>query len=84
VNLILSPIYSDLRGFPPSLLVTSTCDLLLSNTAIFHRALSRAGNDSQVVVYEALPHAFWYHFQLPETREALETMASFFGKKVSR
>jgi epsilon-lactone hydrolase len=81
---ILSPIYSDLRGFPPSLLVTSTRDLLLSNTAIFHRALIRAGNDSQLVVYEALPHAFWYHFQLPETREALETMASFFDKKVSR
>jgi epsilon-lactone hydrolase len=81
---ILSPIYSDLHGLPPSLLVTSTRDLLLSNTAIFHRALIRAGNDSQLVVYEALPHAFWYHFQLPETREALETMAGFFDKKVSR
>lgn len=81
---ILSPIFSDLHGFPPSLLITSTRDLLLSNTAIFHRALLRAGNDTQLVVYEALPHAFWYHFQLPETREALETMASFFDKKVSR
>jgi len=81
---VLSPIYSDLHGFPPSLLVTSTRDLLLSNTTIFHRALLQAGNDSQLVVFEALPHAFWYHFQLPETREALETMARFFDQKVSR
>ena len=69
---------------PASLLVTSTRDLLLSDTAIFHRALLRAGDDSQLVVFEALPHAFWYHFQLPETREALELMAKFFDEKVGR
>ena len=56
---------------PPTLLVTSTRDLLLSDTALFHRALLRAGNDAQLVVFEALPHAFWYHFQLPETKECL-------------
>jgi epsilon-lactone hydrolase len=81
---VLSPIYSDLHSFPPSLLVTSTRDLLLSNTTIFHRALLNAGNDTQLVVYEALPHAFWYHYQLPETREALQVMAKFFDQKVGR
>lgn len=79
---VLSPLYADLRGLPPSLLVTSTRDILLSNTTILHRALLRAGTDSQLVVYEALPHAFWYHFQLPETRETLELMAKFFEQKV--
>jgi acetyl esterase/lipase len=81
---VLSPIYADLRGMPPTLLVTSTRDLLLSNTALYHRALLRAGDDAQLVVYEALPHAFWYHFQLPETREALELMAKFFDEKIAR
>jgi len=81
---VLSPLFADLHGWPPSLLVTSTRDLLLSDTAIFHRALLRAGDDSQLVVFEALPHAFWYHFQLPETREALELMARFFDAKVER
>lgn len=79
---VLSPLYADLQGMPPSLLVTSTRDLLLSDTAIFHRALLRAGDDSQLVVFEALPHAFWYHFQLPETREALDLMAGFFAKRL--
>ena len=79
---VLSPLFADLSGMPPSLLVTSTRDLLLSDTTIFHRALLHAGDDAQLVVFEALPHAFWYHFELPETREALELMAKFFDEKV--
>lgn len=81
---ILSPLFADLSGMPPSLLVTSTRDILLSGTTIFHRALLKAGNDSQLVVFEGLPHAFWYHFDLPETKEALELMAKFFDEKVGR
>ena len=81
---VLSPQFADLRGMPPSLLVTSTRDLLLSDTALFHRALLGAGVDAQLVVFEALPHAFWYHYQLPETREALGLMAKFFDEKVGR
>lgn len=79
---VLSPIYADLHGMPPTLLVSSTRDLLLSDTALFHRALLRAGVDAQLVVFEALPHAFWYHFELPETTEALNLMANFFTQKV--
>ena len=79
---VLSPIYADLRGMPPTLLVSSTRDILLSNTSLLHLALLRAGNDAQLVVFEALPHAFWYHFQLPETRQALDLMAKFFDQKV--
>ena len=81
---VLSPLFADLHGMPPTLLVTSSRDLLLSDTAIFHRALLRAGDDAQLVVFEALPHAFWYHFQFPETKEALELMAKFFDEKWGR
>ena len=81
---ILSPLFADLRGMPPTLLVTGTRDMLLSDTAIFHRALLRADDDAQLVVFEALPHAFWYHFTFPETKEALELMAKFFDEKVAK
>ncbi len=81
---VLSPLFADLKGMPPSLLVTSTRDLLLSDTAMFHRALLHAGVDSQLLVFEALPHAFWYHFELPETKEALDTMSKFFDEKLGR
>lgn len=81
---VLSPLFSDLQGWPPSLSVTSGRDILLSGTTIFHRALLAAGNDAQLVVFEALPHAFWYHFQLPETKEALGLLAKFLDEKVGR
>jgi epsilon-lactone hydrolase len=79
---VLSPIYADLHGMPPTLLVTSTRDILLSNTSIFHLALLHAGVDAQLVVFEALPHAYWYHFELPETQQTLELMAKFFDQKL--
>jgi len=81
---VLSPLFADLHGFPPSLLVTGTRDALLSSTAIFHLALLRAGVDAQLLVFEAMPHAFWYHFQFPETTEALDMMAKFFDEKLGK
>ena len=79
---VLSPIYSDMRGFPPTLCMTSTRDLCLSGTANFHRALLRAGVDARLMVFDALPHAFWYQFDLPESREALQAQASFLDRHV--
>lgn len=76
-NPVVSPLYADLKGFPPTLLITSTRDLLLSGTTIFHRALLRAGVDAQLVVFEALPHAFWNDARLPESKEADSVMARF-------
>ena len=81
---VLSPLFADLKGWPPSLLVTSTRDILLSGTTMFHRKLLAAGDDADLVVFEALPHAFWYHFELPETTECLNIMAKYFDKKLGR
>jgi len=75
---VLSPLYSDLKGFPPTLFVTSTRDLALSSTVILHRAFLRAGVEAQLVVFEALPHAFWNNPELPESKEADHLMAAFF------
>lgn len=80
---VLSPIYSDLRGMPPTLFLTSTRDMLLSATALLHRAFVRAGDDAQLVVFEALPHGFWYEAGLPESHEADELIAHFFDLHLS-
>jgi monoterpene epsilon-lactone hydrolase len=77
---VLSPIYADLKGFPPTLCMTGIRDMLLSGTADFHRALLRAGVDARLIVFDALPHAHWYSFHLPESKEALEAQASFLDR----
>jgi epsilon-lactone hydrolase len=79
---VLSPIFSDLRGLPPTLFITSGRDLLLSGTVNLHRAYVNAGVDARLVVYDALPHAFWYDSTLPESIEANHMMADFFVRQL--
>jgi monoterpene epsilon-lactone hydrolase len=75
---VLSPMYADLHGMPPSLFLSSTRDMMLSGTTILHRAFLQAGVDARLVVFEALNHGFWYEANLPESREADEMIAHFF------
>jgi len=81
---VLSPIYADLHGLPPTLFVTSERDVLLSGTVNLQRAFLHAGVDARLVVFDALPHGFWYHPELPEAIEANHIMASFFVKEMSQ
>jgi epsilon-lactone hydrolase len=74
----LSPIFADLRGLPPTLCIAGTRDFLLSQTALFHRALLGQGVDAQLRVFEAMPHAHWIFLDLPEADEAFRAMAGFF------
>ena len=81
---VLSPLYADLRGLPPTLFLTSTRDLLLSGTSILHRAFLKAGVDAQLVVFEGLAHAFWNDPGLPESKDADQLMADFFDKHLGK
>lgn len=74
---ILSPVFADLSGLPPTLFISSTRDMLLSGTAMLDRAFLNAGDQAQLIVFEALPHAFWINPRLPEAKEADRDMANF-------
>jgi len=74
---LLSPIYGDLSFFPPTLCVSSGRDVLLSGTVNLNRKLSDAGVHTELVVYDALPHAFWAMLLAPECDEAFRRMSSF-------
>ncbi len=81
---VLSPVYADLHGLPPTLFVTATRDMLLSGTVNLDRAFLQAGVDAHLVVFDALTHAFWYNPQLPESIEANHMMAEFFVKHLAK
>jgi acetyl esterase/lipase len=76
---LISPVYGDMHGFPPTILTTGTRDLLLSNTVRVHRKLRRAGVEATLQVYEGMSHA-QYEFDdtMPESKEAFGEIASFF------
>ena len=80
---VLSPLFADVHGFPPTLFITSTRDLLLSGTTILQRHFYESGVEAPMVVFEGLPHAFWNNVSLPESKEAYKVMAQFLDSHLS-
>ena len=82
---LISPIYGDMHGFPPAILITGTRDLLLSSTVRAHRKLRRSGVDADLNVYEGQSHNHWARDDtIPETREAFGEIAAFFDKHMAK
>jgi len=78
---MLSPVYGDMQGFPPTILTSGTRDLLLSNTVRVHRKLRQAGVEAVLQVYEGQSHAHYIRDDTaPETKEVFGEIASFFDK----
>jgi acetyl esterase/lipase len=80
---MLSPIYGDMHGFPPTILTTGTRDLLLSSTVRVHRKLRQAGVIAELQVFEAQSHA-QYNRDTPEGKEAFEEIAKFFDRHLGK
>jgi acetyl esterase/lipase len=81
---VLSPLFADVHGFPPTLFITSTRDMLLSGTTTLQRHFYESGVESPMVIFEGLSHAFWNDVSLPESREAHRVMAEFFDTRVAK
>jgi monoterpene epsilon-lactone hydrolase len=82
---LLSPVYGDMQGFPPTILTSGTRDLLLSNTVRVHRKLRQVGVEAALQVYEGQSHAHYYRDDTsPEAKEAFEEIAGFFDKHLGK
>lgn len=69
-NPLISPVYGSFDSFPPTILVTGTRDMFLSDTARAHRKLREAGIVADLHVYEGLSHAGY--LISPNTPESLD------------
>ncbi|ACA15119.1 Alpha/beta hydrolase fold-3 domain protein [Methylobacterium sp. 4-46] len=82
---MLSPVYGDMHGFPPTILTTGTRDLLLSNTVRVHRKLRDAGVEAYLQVGEGQSHAHYIRDDTaPETRKVFEEIAWFFDRHLGK
>ena len=82
---MLSPIYGDLTGFPPTILTTGTRDLFLSNTVRVHRKLREAGVVADLLVFEGLSHAqYLFDANAPESKEHFIETAAFFDQHLEK
>ncbi len=82
---LISPIYGDMSGFPPTILTSGTRDLLLSNTVRVHRKLRNLGIDSFLQVYEGQSHAqYGRDDRIPEVREAFSEIGTFMNSHLKK
>jgi acetyl esterase/lipase len=77
----ISPIYGEFDGFPPTLLVSGTRDLFLSNTVRTHTKLRQAGTKADLLVYEGFSHAdYLAESNAPESQHFLAELDRFFAR----
>jgi acetyl esterase/lipase len=82
---MLSPIYGDLSGFPPTFLTCGTRDLFLSNTVRVHRKLRNAGGVADLVVFEGMSHAqYLFSPDVPETQQYVAELTAFFDRYLQK
>ena len=78
---LLSPVYGDFEGFPPTYLITGTRDMFLSDTARTHRKLRAAGVVADLHVYEGVAHAdYLILVGSPESNDVFAEVSAFFKK----
>lgn len=81
---MISPVFGDFGGFPPTVLVTGTRDILLSDTVRVYRAMRAAGVTARLEVHEAMSHAeYIYAFDAPESAVAFGDVAAFFDEHLA-
>ncbi|MCT6776008.1 alpha/beta hydrolase [Streptomyces sp. CS7] len=78
----ISPLYADLTGLPPALLVVGAEDILLEDNLTMAGRLSAAGNDVELRVYPASPHGFTGH-PTALAATALDGINSWLGERIS-
>ena len=82
---MLSPVYGDFEGFPPTILTSGTRDLFLSNTVRVHRKLRAASVDAELHVFEGQSHAQYARDPYaPETKEHFAELTRFFDQRLGK
>lgn len=73
----VSPLFGDLAGLPPAVLIVGTLDPLRSDSEQFAEALEKAGVPAELHVVEDGLHAFAQMFMLDMAAKAVERIATF-------
>ncbi|MGF1716523.1 alpha/beta hydrolase [Photobacterium chitinilyticum] len=80
-NPLISPVYADIESFPPTIFLTGTRDLLLSDTVRMHRLLRGADVETALHVYDGQSHGDYMLgllADIPESEDAIKEIGQFF------
>lgn len=84
-NPLLSPVYANLRGLPPLLILVGTDETMLDDSVIFAERAKDSNVDVTIIVQNKMIH-IWPFFidKFPEALEAVTEIGCFIIKKTTR
>lgn len=82
-NKLVSPLLNDLHGLPAMQFHVGSTELLLNNSVRANDKANKAGTDSQLVIWNNMPHVHPLFTWLPESKRALNMMVNFADKHLN-
>ena len=73
-----------LKRFPPTLLIAGSRDFMASSLYAAQAALTDAGVEAELHVWDGLWHAFFFNPDLPESRQVYGVVVRFFDRHLGR
>ena len=83
----LSPVYGDVNSFPPTLLISGTRDLFLSNTVRMQQKLIEKNIPNNLIIYEGQSHCQYYLGlppDAPELQNHYRNVSQFFNENLGK
>ena len=80
---LAAPLYADLAGLPPLLIIVGTAEVLLDDAVRLHERAEAAGVDSTLEVWDDMVHVWpWFAPFLPEGQQAVDRMGDFIKEHI--
>ena len=80
-NPVVSPVFADLSGLPPTLVHVSSAEILYDDAKRYVAKAQSQGSPAEIQIWAHMAHV-WHIFDnmLPEARDALDEIAKFLKK----
>lgn len=78
-NPLVSPLYGDLTGLPPSLIFVGSYEILLTDSVLLAEKLRNAGSVCELHIEEGLWHVYVL-YGVPEAREAIKRLTEYLAQ----
>lgn len=84
-NPMISPMFADLKGFPPTLLQVGDIEVMIDDSKVFADHAKKAGVEVDLQVWPRMWH-IWHQRMpdLPEAREGFDKIGAFVKKHLGR
>ncbi len=82
---LASPLYADLAGLPPLLIQVGDRETVLDDSTMFADKARAAGTEVELQVWDGMIHVFqMFGAELPEARQAIDSIAAFLSEHLQK